>query len=185
MFRLVTLLLTVAAVAGPALAQSPPVSLASSIIAIGRGDVIGLGKGETAPLGGGSVQVTVQETPAEIRIQLPADILFDFDKAVLRASARQALEQAAEVVRKHAGASVRIEGHTDSKGREPYNLKLSLKRSEAVRGYLVQAIGPDLKRADVIGFAAKRPVAPNTKPDGSDDPDGRQLNRRVEVILTK
>jgi flagellar motor protein MotB len=70
-------------------------------------------------------------------------------------------------------------------GREPYNLKFSLKRSEAVQGYLVQAIGPDLKRADVIGFAAKRPVAPNTKPDGSDDPDGRQLNRRVEVILTR
>jgi outer membrane protein OmpA-like peptidoglycan-associated protein len=46
---------------------------------------------------------------------------------------------------------------------------------------------PDLKRISFVtaGFGATRPVAPNTKPDGSDDPDGRQKNRRVELIIKK
>lgn len=178
---------------GAAFAQSQPVNPAAFIRAIGRGEtvaipapsIIAIGKGEIVPLGGASTQMIVQETQQEVRIQLPADILFDFDKSVLRASARPALEQAAELVRQHPGASIRIEGHTDSKGKEPYNVKLSIKRGEAVRAFLADAAGLDPKKVQVEGFAARRPLVPNTKPDGSDDPDGRQRNRRVEIVLAK
>ena len=80
---------------------------------------------------------------------------------------------------------MRIEGHTDGKGSPPYNQKLSVRRADAVKTWLLRQA--DLKKIHFVtaGFGATRPVAPNTKPDGSDDPDGRQKNRRVELIIKK
>jgi outer membrane protein OmpA-like peptidoglycan-associated protein len=80
---------------------------------------------------------------------------------------------------------VRIEGHTDAKGSDAYNQKLSERRAQSVRQWLVQKEGVDGSKMAPQGFGARKPVAPNNKPDGSDDPEGRQKNRRVEIVLAK
>ena len=67
----------------------------------------------------------VKETDTEVRIELAADVLFDFDKANILPKAEQTLTQAAEVIGQRSMNSVRIEGLTDSKGSDSYNQKLS------------------------------------------------------------
>jgi outer membrane protein OmpA-like peptidoglycan-associated protein len=147
-----------------------------------------------APLGlvfqvenlGGQVQsLQVRETATEARIELPADILFDFDKFDIRPGAEAALKQAADILRQRAKGTVRIEGHTDAKGTPAYNQTLSQRRADSVRNWLVQREGLTTVKFATQGFAAARPVAPNAKPDGSDNPEGRQKNRRVEIVFAK
>lgn len=134
----------------------------------------------------GKVQdLQVKETGQEIRIELAADVLFDFDKADILPKAQGALKQAAGLIRDKAKGAVRIEGHTDSKGSDPYNQKLSERRAQAVKTWLTEKEGLRNAEFAIQGFGAKKPVAPNKKPDGSDDPDGRQKNRRVEIIFKK
>lgn len=135
---------------------------------------------------GGKVQdLQVKETGQEIRIELAADVLFDFDKADLRPAAQKTLHQAAGIIQDKAKGAVRIEGHTDSKGNDAYNQKLSERRAASVKTWFVDKEGLGSVQFMIQGFGAKKPVAANTKPDGSDDPEGRQKNRRVEIILKK
>jgi outer membrane protein OmpA-like peptidoglycan-associated protein len=135
---------------------------------------------------GGKVQdLQVKETGQEIRIELAADVLFDFDKADLRPAAQKTLHQAAGIISDKAKGAVRIEGHTDSKGNDAYNQKLSERRAASVKTWFVDKEGLGSVQFSTQGFGAKKPVASNTKPDGSDDPDGRQKNRRVEIVLKK
>lgn len=115
-----------------------------------------------------------------IVIDLPADVLFDFDRAELRPDARASLEQAAELLRSYPQAPVTINGHTDGKGTDAYNDALSMRRAEAVATRLR---GDPPRAFAVHGFGRQRPLAPNTRADGSDDPDGRQRNRRVEIVI--
>ena len=128
--------------------------------------------------------MAIKETATEVRIELSGDILFDFDKATLRPAATPVLERVAEVIHKYGKPTVRIEGHTDSKGDHEYNVKLSERRAETVKNWLVKngAVGGSLVTK---GFAETQPVAPNQNPDGSDNPEGRQKNRRVEIIVKK
>lgn len=136
-------------------------------------------------LGGKVESLQVRETETETRIELPADILFDFDRADIRASAAPALQQAAEIIRKGARGTVTVEGHTDGKGSAGYNQKLSERRSASVQKWLVEREGLRGTRFQSKGFGAARPVAPNSKPNGADDPEGRQKNRRVEIVFGK
>jgi outer membrane protein OmpA-like peptidoglycan-associated protein len=134
----------------------------------------------------GKIQdLQLKETDTEIRIELAADVLFDFDKSNIRPQAEQALKQVATVLREKAKGTVRVEGHTDSKGSDPYNQKLSVGRANSVRNWLIQKEGLKNVRFSTAGFGAKKPVVSNTKPDGSDDPEGRQKNRRVEIVAKK
>lgn len=135
---------------------------------------------------GGRVQdIQIRETDTEVRIELAADVLFDFDKADILPKAQAVMKQAAEIIRSKAKGQVRIEGHTDAKGSDAYNQKLSERRAAAVRSWFVEKERLQSVAFGTQGFGAKRPVGPNTKPDGSDDPLGRQKNRRVEIILRK
>jgi outer membrane protein OmpA-like peptidoglycan-associated protein len=136
-------------------------------------------------IAGPTNDISVQEAGSEVHIRLPADILFDFDKADIRPTAAQALHQAADLIRNGATGSVRVQGHTDSKGGTAYNQQLSQRRAEAVRSWFIH--NEDLKSVTfaTAGFGASRPVAPNTTPAGADNPTGRQQNRRVEVIFVK
>jgi len=135
---------------------------------------------------GGKVQdLQVKETGQEVRIELAADVLFDFDKADILPKAQAALKQAAGIIRDRAKGAVRVEGHTDSKGNDTYNQKLSERRAQAVKTWLTEKEGLRNAEFSIQGFGAKKPVAPNKKPDGSDDPEGRQKNRRVEIIFKK
>ena len=137
-------------------------------------------------VGGKTKDLEVKETKTEIHIELAADVLFDFDKSTLRPTARDALKQAASIIRDNAKHStVRIDGYTDAKGSDPYNQRLSDRRAASVRNWFVTNEGLKGVKFVTKGFGAKNPVAPNTKPDGSDDPDGRQKNRRVEITVKK
>jgi len=126
----------------------------------------------------------VKETATELKISLLGDILFDFDKADIRSAAEPTLVQVVALIQKHPNANVLIEGHTDSKGTQPYNAKLSEKRAASVKVWLVKK---GIAEANVWtrGWGAEKPVAQNTHPDGSDNPDGRQKNRRVEITVKK
>ncbi len=127
------------------------------------------------------VELKAQPTPEQaISIDLPADVLFDFDKAELRPDAAASLSKAAELIKSYATAPLSVLGHTDGKGTDAYNDALSLRRAEAVARALQQQTG---RQARVEGKGKRHPVAPNTTPDGRDDPDGRQLNRRVQILI--
>ena len=99
---------------------------------------------------------------------------FDFDKSAIRPDAVPILNEAAETLRGEGGVAVIVEGHTDSVGTDAYNQKLSHRRADAVRQYLVKH-GIAANRITTEGLGESRPVASN------DTPDGRAQNRRVEL----
>lgn len=118
-------------------------------------------------------------------VSLPGDITFDFDKATIRADARPTLDKLAELINAEKPGSVAVEGHTDSKGNDAYNQRLSEARATAVRDYLISVRTVDGTKLNTKGFGELKPVAPNQTADGTDDTNGRARNRRVEVILAK
>ncbi|GAP94303.1 OmpA family protein [Leptolyngbya sp. NIES-2104] len=121
----------------------------------------------------------------EIRIDLPADILFDFDQSTIRSDANAALQKLLTIINAQASSSkIQIEGHTDAIADDNYNQKLSERRANAVKSWLIDR-GIFSTRLTTQGFGESRPVAPNTKPDGSDRPTGRQKNRRVQVTIQR
>jgi outer membrane protein OmpA-like peptidoglycan-associated protein len=136
-------------------------------------------------LAGQSQALQVKESSTEVRIDLAADVLFDFDKATILPKAEQTLAQAAQVIRDKTKGTVRIEGYTDAKGSDAYNQKLSERRAAAVKAWFIDHAGLRDVNFATKGFGAQNPVAANRKPDGSDDPQGRVKNRRVEIIIQK
>jgi outer membrane protein OmpA-like peptidoglycan-associated protein len=104
------------------------------------------------------------------------DVLFAFDRATLSPEAFRNVDKLAAFLKKHPNRSVLIEGHTDNVGSDEYNLTLSEKRAEAVKNALV-AKGVGQERVTTKGYGKKYPVASNNTSDG------RQLNRRVEVVV--
>ncbi len=151
---------------------------------LGRFKVEDLGGLKVADLGAKVANLQVKETDAEVRIELAADVLFDFDEARLLPKAEETLTKAATLVRERAAGAVRIEGHTDSKGDNAYNQRLSERRAESVRQWF-RRHGNGSARFSAKGYGESRPVAPNAKPNGDDDPEGRQKNRRVEIVIAK
>jgi len=152
-----------------------PVALTNGPVALTNGPV---------KLTEGPVALTVQESAQQLRLYLAADVLFDFDKSTIRPDAAKTLHQVAEIIRARSKGAVRVEGYTDSKGNAAYNARLSEQRAASVNEWLVSREGLNTAMT-TVGFGAAHPVAPNAKPDGSDDPAGRQKNRRVEIVIPK
>ncbi len=118
--------------------------------------------------------------PVPVSIDLKG-VNFDFDKSNLRPDAVAILSEASEILKRYPDLRVEVAGHTDSKGTDAYNQKLSERRATAVYNYLTQN-GVDASRLQgPIGYGESRPIAPNTNPDGSDNPEGRAKNRRTEL----
>jgi outer membrane protein OmpA-like peptidoglycan-associated protein len=126
--------------------------------------------------------IRAEEEKCTKRFQVVADALFEFDKATLNPDAEETLKALVPLLAKAGNHPATVEGHTDSKGADDYNQTLSEKRARTVKDWLV-ARGALAGPTAVQGWGERRPVAPNAKPDGSDDPVGRQKNRRVEVVL--
>jgi outer membrane protein OmpA-like peptidoglycan-associated protein len=124
-------------------------------------------------------------TGQEIKIELSADVLFDFDSFALRSEAEDPLRKVADVLKDYPKSPVIIEGHTDGKGTDQYNQTLSDRRAESVKRCLADRGGVESGRVTTRGWGKTKPVAPNTKPDGSDDPEGRRKNRRVEITVRR
>jgi outer membrane protein OmpA-like peptidoglycan-associated protein len=127
----------------------------------------------------------IVESTKEITIELPADVLFDFDKAEIRSDAALSLKEVARILREQAKGPVRVEGHTDAKGAAAYNQKLSEQRANSVVQWLTGTEGLASVKFATKGFGATKPAAPNTNTDGSDNPDGRQKNRRVALVFAR
>jgi outer membrane protein OmpA-like peptidoglycan-associated protein len=118
---------------------------------------------------------TVKQEPRGMVITLSGSVLFQTDKSELLASAKTKLNQVADAL-KQDGNEITILGHTDSQGQDDYNVKLSLRRAESVREYLVSR-GVDSTRIKADGKGKTEPVADNASPEG------RANNRRVEIVL--
>ena len=117
-------------------AQSSSVELPGSVLEFG--DRVADQQLATQSFIGQAPGINVRENAHEIRIELEADVLFDFDQADIRPSAAQALHQAAKLIRTHRTSSVGVEGHTDSRGNADYNQRLSERRANAVRLWLAR-----------------------------------------------
>lgn len=124
-------------------------------------------------------QLGAEETALEVRVELPADVLFDFDRADIRADAADALAKLATIIAAYPQGRVELSGHTDSQGGDAYNMGLSQRRAAAVARWLVSRHGIDASRLQTRGEGETRPVADN----GSEQ--GRQRNRRVEALIHK
>ncbi|MCB9225205.1 MAG: OmpA family protein [Crocinitomicaceae bacterium] len=109
-----------------------------------------------------------------------ANLLFDFDKFFLREKSKNILESIYAYMKANPTVTIRLEGHTDWFGSEPYNVGLSKDRSLSAHKYLIdKGIAPN--RIQNAWFGETKPTANNANPDGSDSEEGRQLNRRVEI----
>lgn len=128
-------------------------------------------------------ELKAKKTEEGIRINLPENILFEFDKYYVRAQAKPTLTKINQLVNYYSGKTIFIYGHTDSKGDDAYNQKLSQQRAAAVKYYLINVFKVQPTRLQTQGFGKAKPIAPNNNPDGSDNAIGREKNRRVEVII--
>ena len=121
------------------------------------------------------VEVT-RPSENEIAVQMTNDILFDFNSSALRPESQNTLRDLASNFQRYPDETVTVEGHTDNVGSPTYNQTLSERRAYSVKDYLVTQ-GVPSTRVYASGFGESRPKATN------DTPEGRQLNRRVEIHI--
>jgi len=126
-----------------------------------------------------------QQSGRSLSMNLSGDVLFDYDKAALKPEAEQALKKVAVVLSQFPESKVTVEGYTDSRGTKAANMQLSRERAQAVKDWLVKNGGVLATNISTKGLGEQYPVAPNTNKDGTDNPLGRALNRRVSIILEK
>ncbi len=138
-----------------------------------------------SPLSGSTSGLNVRVTDLATIVALPTDALFAFDSAELGPDSVAGLRSTAELIRAGGPGTIEIVGHTDAKGTDDYNVRLSQARAQAVADWMSEQVGVRLRAFEVAGRGETSPVAPNTGTDGGDDPAGRARNRRVEVVIPK
>jgi outer membrane protein OmpA-like peptidoglycan-associated protein len=117
-----------------------------------------------------------RDTARGLIVSMP-DVLFDFNKYTLKPEARERLAKISGIVEAYPDLKLQVEGHTDSIGSDEYNVQLSEKRADSVRGFLVSnGVRPDHVSAE--GFGKADPVADNSTASG------RKLNRRVDMVVS-
>lgn len=111
-----------------------------------------------------------------------ANLLFDFDKYFLREKSKNILNRLSAFMENHPNIEVTFSGHTDWFGTDEYNMVLSENRSKSAEKYTIDK-GVNKDRITLEWHGESKPAVPNANPDGSDNPENRQLNRRVEIKL--
>lgn len=118
--------------------------------------------------------------PVPLTIDLRG-VNFEFDRAELHSDARRVLDESVRILERYPDLDVEVAGHTDSIGSHAYNQGLSERRAQVVYDYLIdRGVDPSRLRGP-NGYGETRPIAPNQHEDGSDNPEGRALNRRTEL----
>jgi outer membrane protein OmpA-like peptidoglycan-associated protein len=111
------------------------------------------------------------------------NIYFGLDSSNIRPSAAIELDKLVELLNDNPQIrKIQMSSHTDSIASDSYNLQLSQRRAESTVNYLKKK-GIDEKRLDAVGYGESKPIARNTNPDGTDNPEGRQRNRRTEFKI--
>ena len=110
--------------------------------------------------------------------------MFVYGKVKLLKESQPELDKIVNYMNQYKDVKLVINGHTDSKGKASYNRRLSSARAHKIRDYLRSA-GIKNKRMETHGYGETKPIADNQNPDGSDNPLGRQKNRRVEFTVKK
>lgn len=122
--------------------------------------------------------VTYTPPPAEVPTVLD-NVYYDFSQSYLQPASYPALDKLASMLQQNPEIVIELSAHTDSKGKDELNQRLSEARAKSCVDYLVSK-GIDVARLQYKGYAATRPIAPNQNADGSDNPEGRAKNRRTE-----
>jgi outer membrane protein OmpA-like peptidoglycan-associated protein len=113
------------------------------------------------------------------------NVFFEYESYDITKDSRSELNKLFNLLSNNPSIKVEIQGHTDSKGKKAFNKKLSQKRAESVKNYLIKK-GINLSRVNAVGYGEDQPIAKNTNSDGSDNEEGRKLNRRIELkVLSK
>jgi outer membrane protein OmpA-like peptidoglycan-associated protein len=123
-----------------------------------------------------SLVLDTQDTSQGLVVRI-SDVFFQFNAATLTPAAREKLAKVAGILVSYNGLCPRLEGHTDNIGTADYNLRLSRRRAEAVREYLISQ-GVPADRLTAVGFGSADPIASNVTAQG------RQQNRRVELVIS-
>ncbi|MBV9104679.1 MAG: OmpA family protein [Verrucomicrobia bacterium] len=111
-------------------------------------------------------------------ILMPTDLLFDYDSAILRPGATASLQKLGRLIQANPQAIFKVEGHTDSFGSDRYNLDLSQRRAETVKGWLVENMSIEPDRIQTQGYGKTRLIVPADR-----SVEEQQLNRRVEIVI--
>lgn len=125
-----------------------------------------------------SKAAAVAEEPRGTVITVAGGFLFRSDESALMPSAHEKLDKIVEAVKEQGNRKILVEGHTDSRGKDAYNMNLSKQRADAVANYLTSH-GIASEKVSAVGVGSTRPVASN------DTPEGRATNRRVEITVQK
>ena len=118
-----------------------------------------------------SEAANIRRTQDVLSATFQSEVLFDFDSSILKPGAYSEIGRVANVLNRYPQTTIRVEGHTDSKGSEAYNQTLSEKRAQAVKSALTQK-GVNLARIQIVGFGESQPIS-------SDD----AMNRRVVIVI--
>lgn len=169
------------AIAGAILGNQTGNNRTGAVIGAAVGAAIGGAKGHQMD----QQQKELQQIPGvevtrpsenQIDVRLTSDVLFDYNSSELRPESRATLGDLAGNFRRYSDEIIDVEGHTDATGTPDYNQRLSEKRADSVKGYLIDQ-GVLANHINAIGYGETRPKASN------DTPEGRQLNRRVEIHI--
>jgi len=118
-----------------------------------------------------SEAASIRRTQNVLTATFKSEVMFDFDSSTLKPGAYQEMDRVARILNKYSQTTIRVEGHTDSKGSEAYNQTLSEKRAMAVKNALVQR-GVDPLRIQTVGYGESQPISSNDA-----------VNRRVSIVI--
>jgi outer membrane protein OmpA-like peptidoglycan-associated protein len=126
----------------------------------------------------------VPEPPKVNESFVVENVFYEYDKSLIKPESFPALDQIVRMMNTYPDLVIEISGHTDSKGSDIYNQRLSEARAQAVVAYLVSK-GISKARLSSKGYGESKPVEPNENPNGTDNPEGREKNRRTEFKVIR
>ena len=115
--------------------------------------------------------------PVKEKVTITLNVQFDTNKAIVKDKYRDDIKRVADFMKEFPDTTAAIEGYTDNIASEAYNQKLSEKRANSVRQYIIDKFGIDGSRLTAAGYGESKPIASN------DTEEGRQKNRRVEAVM--
>lgn len=167
----------VGAVIGKTLGNTAAGAIGGAVVGGTVGAIIGQNMDEKAKKLEEEMEgVTVQRVEEGIAVSFDNGILFDFDSSSLRPEGYENLRKLTKIINQDEDTILMIVGHTDSRGDEDYNLRLSERRAQSASRYMVSQ-GLSSSRIQIVGRGENEPIAEN------DSDEGRQENRRIEVAI--